>query len=72
MLLTLIFLNISLCAILLNVGFQSGMEVCFILMNLVLLLPLINPVYWARNYRFRIAGDAIFFLPLLIMLDGKF
>ena len=68
----MLLVNILSAALLIYLEFQPVMEVCFLIMNAVLLLTVINPVYWSKNYRFRIAGDAIFFMPLLITLDGKF
>ncbi len=49
-------------------GFFREFELLWAMIGIVMLLPMIKPVYWQLRYRYRILGDFLFFVPSAIIL----
>jgi hypothetical protein len=68
LLLALPAFQIFLSGSLLISGFFPVFEMIWMLMAAILIFPALSPVYWEAGSRYRIVGDALFFLPLAALL----
>ncbi len=69
MLLALGLIQIVLALVLFATGFYPGFEFIWFCMASAMIVPVLQPGFWSAQSRYRILGDALFFLPVLILFS---
>lgn len=59
---------ISLLSLFYNAEFLfASVQICFIIMNSILLMIILEPYYFKHSERYRAVGDAVFLIPVLLL-----
>jgi len=68
LLIILPLVQVAVAAFLVLYGFYPQFETVWLFTSLLMLVPVIRPVFWQQGARYRVLGDLLFFMPSLILL----